>query len=110
MTVIVGSKNFNVTAAIRQFIEDHAGKLFKVHHKISKVRVHLESVERKQNDPTANQATIEVEVPGKDVVVTKRAVDMYTAIGQAIKIALRDLRKKGERLETLRLKGRRREE
>ena len=109
MTVVVGSKNFKVTSAIRDFIERHVGKLHKVHHKISQVQVHLESVERKQNDPLANKVTVEVEVPGKDVVVTKRDANMYTAIASAIKIAFRDLRKRGEKKETLRLKGRRAE-
>ena len=105
MTVIVGSKNFKVTSAIRDFIEHHVSKLHKVHHKISQVQVHLESVARKQNDPLANQVTVDVEVPGKDVVVTKSNSNMYVAIANAIKIAFRDLRKRGERKETLRLKG-----
>lgn len=106
MQVIVEAKNMNVTQALRNFIEEHAQKIEKVAHKITAVRVFLETIPKKNNDPQANQVTFLVEVPGKDVTVRKRAVDMYTAVVGAAHSSVRRVRKEMEkRQDKSRLKG-----
>ena len=97
MQVIVEAKNMTVTQALRTFIEEHARKLEKVAHKIGAVRVYLETVPKKSNDPFANEVTFTVEVPGKGITVKKHAADMYEAIVDAAHGAVRKVRKKMER-------------
>lgn len=97
MTVIVESKRMKVTQALRQFVEQQTQKIVKLSKPATMVRVNLETVEKKSNDPLANSVTFRVQTPGKDVVVTKRAVDMYDAIVDASKGAARQLRKYYER-------------
>ena len=93
MQVIVEAKNMTVTQAMREFIEEHAQKIQKVAHKIQAVRVFLETIPKKSNDPQANKVTFVVEVPGKDVTVRKKAVDMYAAIVDAAHGSVRKVRK-----------------
>ena len=100
MKITVSSKNFEVTEGIRQHVAAQAEKLSRFSEKISQVQVFLETVERKHNDPQANAATVVVKVPGKDIAVTKTAVEMYEAINQAFHIAGRHLRKSVEKLQT----------
>lgn len=102
MTVIVESKRLKVTQALRAYIEEQADKLAKLGKGITQVRVHLEKIAKKTNDPHANVVTFHVSIPGKDVVVTKRAVDMYEAIVEATEGAVRQLRKQHEKRRTLR--------
>ncbi len=97
MTVIVESKRMKVTQALRQFVEQHAKKIAKLSKPATMIRVNLETVEKKSNDPLANSVTFRVKTPGKDVVVTKKAVNMYDAIVDASRGAARQLRKYYER-------------
>lgn len=97
MTVIVESKQLKVTDALRDFAQSQAEKLFKLQKGITKVRIHLETIAKKSNDPLANSVVYKVEVPGKDIVVRKKAVDMYEAIVSATDAAVRKLRKRYER-------------
>ncbi len=102
MTVLVESKQVKVTKALREFATKQANKLNKLGKKISKVTVYLETITKKSNDPQANKVTFTLEVPGKNVVVRKHAVDMYVAIVDAAHAAVRQLRKKVERQHALR--------
>lgn len=97
MTVLVEAKNLKVTDALRSHVTKQAAKLQKIGKSIVAVRVFLETVAKKNNDPHANKVTFKVSIPGKDVVVRKQAVDMYEAIVQAAKGALRQVRKTAER-------------
>lgn len=97
MQVLVSSKNFTVTEAIQAFADKQAPKLFKVNNKIVQVRLFLESTEKRTNDPHANQARLIVEIPGKDIVVTERSVEMYEAVVKAFRTAARHVRKEDER-------------
>ncbi|MFZ1721334.1 MAG: HPF/RaiA family ribosome-associated protein, partial [Microgenomates group bacterium] len=96
-TVIVESKQLKVTNALRDFAQGQAEKLFKLQKGITKVRIYLETIAKKSNDPMANSVVYRVEVPGKDIVVRKKAVDMYDAIVSATDAAVRKLRKQYEK-------------
>jgi ribosomal subunit interface protein len=100
MQVLVSSKNFSVTEAIQQFADKQVPKLLKVNSKIIKIRLFLESNEKKTNDPHANQARVVVEVPGKDISVSERSVDMYEAVVKAFRSAARHVRKEEEKRQT----------
>lgn len=97
MQVIVEAKNMQVTQALRSFVEQHARKLNKVAHKVKAVRVYLETIPKKTNDPHANEVTFMVEVPGKGIRVKKHAADMYEAVVDAAHSAVRKVRKTMER-------------
>ncbi|NCN24077.1 MAG: ribosomal subunit interface protein [Candidatus Pacebacteria bacterium CG10_big_fil_rev_8_21_14_0_10_42_12] len=102
MQVIVESKNLEVTKAIREFAEKQARKLSKLSGRITRIRLFLETIPKKRNDPHANTVTYEVEVPGKNVVITSKAVDMYEAIVAATNTAARRMRKQFEKKITKR--------
>lgn len=102
MTVIVESKQMKVTSGLRAHVEAQAQKLLKLSKNVTGIRVHLETVRKKSNDTLANIVTYVVELPGKDVIVKKRAVDMYQAIIQASEGAARQVRKRYERRRDLR--------
>lgn len=103
MQVIVEAKTMKVTPAIQEHAEKHARKIFKLSAHIVRVRLFLETIKKKTNDPTANTVTYTVEMPGKDVVVRSRAPEMYEAITKASASASRRVRKE---LEKEREKGR----
>jgi ribosomal subunit interface protein len=100
MTVIVESKRLKVTQALRTFIEGQARKITKLGERVSRIRVHLETIGKKSNDPLANSVTYHLEIPGKDIVVRRRAVDMYEAVVDATRSAIRHLRKLKEKRVT----------
>ncbi len=102
MTVIVESKQMKVTSGLRAHVETQARKLMKLSKNVTAIRVHLETVRKKSNDTLANIVTYVVQLPGKDVVVKKRAVDMYQAIIQATEGAARQVRKRYERRRDIR--------
>ncbi len=106
MKITVSSKNFEVTDGMRQHVQTQADKVYRLSDKVSQIKVFLESVVRKHNDPQANSATVVVEVPGKDTAVTKSAVDMYEAINQAFSTASRHLRKAIEKMQTKKVQAR----
>lgn len=101
MTVIVESKRMKVTKALRTFIENQTRKIVKLNKNAKNVRVHLETVEKKSNDPLSNMVTFLIEIPGKNIVITKRAVNMYDAIVDATAGAARQLRKRYEKRKTV---------
>lgn len=97
MNVIVQSKTFKVTEAIRAFVERQLVKMFRKHDRISQVMVFLESVPKKKNDLSATSAKIYVNLPGKNIVAQEKAQDLYLAINEATRSAVRQLRKLRER-------------
>jgi ribosomal subunit interface protein len=102
MKVLVDAKNFVVTSGLRQFVKDQADKLSKVAGRVTAVRVYLESVEKKTNDPKAKKVTFKIDVPGSSLIIRKKGVEMYRTIGSTTKAALRKLRKQSEKIRTLR--------
>lgn len=97
MKVFVEGKNLEVTQAMREHAQHHAEKISKLGKSIIEVRVFLETIAKKSNDPHANRAIFSVSLPGKAVVVRKEAVDMYEAIVDAAKSAVRQVRKQAEK-------------
>jgi ribosomal subunit interface protein len=97
MDVIVTSKTLQVTQALRAMAARQAQKLFRLGKKILRVRVSLEAVAKKKNDMTATIVQYHVELPGKDIVVRRKARDMYEALVDAASSAARQVRKVKER-------------
>lgn len=105
MQVLVSSKNFVVTEALRKYSQEQADKILRLSDHVIKIRVFLETVAKKNNDPDANQARVVVELPGNDITVDKQAVEMYEAVLKAFEVAQRHVRKHHEKLQTKRRKA-----
>lgn len=107
MTVLVQAKSIPVTQALHEFVQRQAAKIAKFSGKISQITVYLEQVgKRKTNDPTATMVKYHVKLAGKDVVVSRKAVDMYDAIVDATDRAVRQVRKLKEKQKALVLRMR----
>jgi len=103
MTTLVAAKNFDVTKGIRQHVEGQSSKVKRLTDRVKQIKVYLESVGRRGNNPNANQAKVVLEVPGKDVVVIKKAGDMYQTISLAFSAAARHLRRQIEKRQSKKL-------
>jgi ribosomal subunit interface protein len=102
MNVIVQAKSMPTTHALRQFVRDQAAKVARFSGRVSPITVYLEQASRrKTNDPTATVVKYHIKLPGKDIVVRRRAVDMYDAIVAATDRAIRHVRKFKEKRLTL---------
>lgn len=101
MQVIVEGKEMQVTPALKEHALRQARKVSKVGDKILLIRVFLETIKKKRNDPTANVVTYTVEMPGANAVVSARAADMYEAITKATDAAARRVRKELDKIRTL---------
>lgn len=97
MDVIVTSKTLQVTQALRAAAIRQAEKLFRFGKKVLKVRVSLELVTRKRNDLQATIVQYQVELPGRQIIVRRKARDMYEALVDAASSAARQVRKAKER-------------
>ena len=98
MRIIVQSKTLPVTQALQAFIRHQSQKLAKITGRIGQLSVFLEKVAKKSNDPTAASVKYWVQLPGrKAVVVTRHAVDMYEAIVDVTKRAMRQVLKVKEK-------------
>ncbi len=97
MTVIVHSKTMKLTRAIRAAVAHQVERIRRRFPQISQVRVFLEKIARKKNDALASQAEFLVSLPGKDVVVTKSAPDLYQAIHDGARTTLLQVQKLKER-------------
>jgi len=97
MHVIVQSKTFAVTEALRAFVEKYVSRLFRRQTKVTQITVYLECVPKKKNDVFATSAKIYIDLPGKNIIVQEKAEDLYLAIMQAAHSAARKMRKVKER-------------
>ena len=100
MKISIQAKDMDITKAIRQFAIEKVGKVIKKFgKKVIGVRVYLEHIARKKNDPRASKAKVKIEIPGEDVIVEGQSNDAYQAISKAVNAASRSLRKiKGKEL------------
>lgn len=105
MNVIVQAKSMEVTKALRIFINKQAAKLGKIHSKITKVMVYVENVARRDSDPKRAEVRYKVELPGKDIVVKRRANDLYDAVVDATDSVVRHVRKLKEKNMTKKRKS-----
>ena len=101
MQVIVEGKEMVVTPGLQAHAQKQAMKVTKLHKHIISLRLFLETIKKKSNDPKANQVTYEIAIPGQDVVVKAHAIDMYEAITKATDAAQRKLRKLAEKQRDL---------
>lgn len=97
MNVLVQGKTLEVTKSLRAFIMKQAEKLTKVGVRILNVRVYLEQVARKANDSKRALVKYKVELPGKDIIVKRRAKDIYEAVVDATDSVVRQVRKLKEK-------------
>lgn len=104
MKVLIQSKTLEVSAALRAFVERYAQRISNHKYRVNSVTVFLENITRKKNDQTAAVARLQIDVPGKkEIVVERRATDLYEAIVEASERAMRYVRKlKEKRLATQR--------
>ncbi|MBD3250794.1 MAG: ribosome-associated translation inhibitor RaiA [Candidatus Pacebacteria bacterium] len=94
MKILVQAKDMVVTPAIEQFVNHKVTRsVAKLGQRVLGVRVYLENIARKKNDPNGSTVKVKVELPGEDIVVEGRSHDSYAAIASAIKAATRRLRK-----------------
>lgn len=102
MVVLIESKTIIITEALRAMATRQARKLFHFGASITKVRITLDTIARKKNDSQAAVVQYSVELPGKDVVVRRRAKDIYLAITEAAAHAARSVRKMKEKKLSIR--------
>jgi len=102
MTVIIESKKMKITQAIRSFTEKQALKISKLGKSVLDIKVHLETITKKKMDKNSNIVTYFISIPGKDIVVKSKSDDMYNAIIEATRSAVRKLRKVNEKRKTIR--------
>lgn len=100
MTFIVQSKTLQVTDAMRDFAEAQAQKILKTGQRVEKITLFLEAVKRRKNDVKAMTAKFHIDIPGKNIVITRRARDMYEAIVDAANRSTRYLLRQKERRVT----------
>lgn len=104
MTFIVQSKTLPVTEAMRKFAEAQAQKILKTGQRVEKITLFLETVKRRKNDVTAMTAKFHIDIPGKNIVIARRARDIYVAIVDAANRSTRYLlRHKEKRASAKRL-------
>jgi ribosomal subunit interface protein len=100
MKIFVQAKNMKVTQGIKNFVEEKAIRnVARMGEKVMSVKVYLENVARKKNDPQGAKAKVEIDMPGEKIVVEGKSFDPYQAITKAIKAGGRRLRKIKEKKE-----------
>lgn len=98
MKIFVYGKDLEITSAIREFANQQIiKKLSKLGSKVQAVRLYLENIGRKDNDPQSATAKCQVEIPGKNLLIRSKAHDLYLAISSVAEGASRRLRKTKEK-------------
>jgi ribosomal subunit interface protein len=101
MKILVQAKNMKVTQGIQSFVNDKVvGTIGKLGEKVMAVKIFVENIARKKNDTTASEAKVQIQVPGKDIIVEQKSHDLYQAIGDAVEAGARQLRKSKEKRYT----------
>ncbi len=98
MKIFVQAKNMKVTQAIRSFVVKKTKRtISKISDQVINVKVYLENVARKKNDPKSSKAKVSIEVPGKNILAEASSFNPYQAVSKAIRTAARQLRKLKEK-------------
>lgn len=98
MKVLIYGKDLQLTTAIRNFADKQVRRrLSRLGKKVQVVRIYLENIARKDNDPHSASARCKVEVPGKNLIIRSKAHDLYQAISLVVEAAGRKLRKTKEK-------------
>ena len=98
MKIFIYGKNLKLTAAIKNFTDKQIRRKFsKLGKKVQVVRIYLENIARKDNDPYSSSAKCKVEMSGKNLVIRSKAQEIYQAITLVVDAAWRKLRKVKEK-------------
>lgn len=97
MNVLVHSKTVPVTEAMRTFIRKQANKLGKFSQPIQSLQVFLENRKNHDGISLESQVNIQLKIPGKDILTSAKAPNLYAAINEAMEDAVRSLRKRKEK-------------
>ena len=99
MAILIHSKTLQVTRGMRRFVTQQAGRLLKFPgQRIEDVHVFIDSIKLRRGKMTQDaRVKVKVSLPGKDVIVTSKAHDLYLAILTALKDAKRIIRKRKEK-------------
>jgi ribosomal subunit interface protein len=98
MNILVQAKNGEATQALRSFIKNQLNRVEKLGVPIRQVRVFLENIARKDSDEHRASVKVDIEIKGKKKVAVKsHAHDLYQAVVEASKDALRQVRKRKEK-------------
>ncbi len=101
MKIFVQAKDIKITQGIKNFVEDAVVRnVARLGKKVMSVKVYLENVTRKKNDPHGAKAKVEIDMPGEKIVVEGKSFEPYQAITKAIKVGTRRLRKIKEKKES----------
>lgn len=97
MNITVQSKTLEITDALRAFCEKQARKVNRFGKKISSVNIYIENIKRKKNDPNSASVLYSVNLPGRVVVVKRKAVNLYDAVVDATQGIMRQIKKTKEK-------------
>jgi len=101
MNIIVHSSSLPITDSLRSFIERQVEKLTKFTQRVQSVYVYLTHIAGKKSDPTAMQVKIHVHISGRpDIIVKRKATDMYEAIVDTADRVVRQVRKQKEKIRS----------
>ncbi len=102
MDVLVESKTIPVTDALRALAVKQARRISRLGARVLRIRVIFETIGKKRNDAQATMVQFLVELPGRDVVVRRRARDLYQALIDAAHHTARQVRRAKEKRINLR--------
>ncbi len=98
MKILVQAKNMRVTQGIQSFVNDRViSTIGKLGQRVVGVKVYIENISRRKNEPDGSNAKVQIQVPGKDIVVEQKSHDPYQAISDAVNAGGRQLRKLKEK-------------
>lgn len=98
VNTIVQAKNMKPTPALRAFIQQQVNKLPRLGLPINRVRVFLESIARKDNDPQSATVQMEAIIPRKGVITVKsKTHDLYQGVVDVTGSLMRHVRKEKEK-------------
>lgn len=92
MNISVQSKTFAVTDALRNFCLKQAKKMARFNKTISSINIYVENNKKKKNDPGSASVQYSVNVPGRVLVVKRKAVNIYDAVVDATGSVIRQVR------------------
>lgn len=98
MRIEVVGKHLEVTAAIRGFCEQKAGKLTKFFDGVQMITVRVEESQHKTTRVFKAEVTVDV-VKHEDFVANAEGPDLYSCIDQAVEKASRQLHDFKEKLK-----------
>ena len=106
MQVLLTSKNFELTDAIKDYVNKKFNALDKFFNKIIRANVII-SKDAHHNKGDVYFCECKLEIPGNDLFVSKDEQDMYKAIDKVQDHLCEELKKRKEKIEEKIMKARR---